>query len=114
MQDGASNRERVVDLRVERQQSLGTLGHTERVLEQAMAIGVVHAQGGDGFVETLAVFFEDGLHRGAEAIVRDAADDAREVGTHLQRVVLGDRRQATHHGGIGLLGVSDGRERFHL
>ena len=74
----------------------------------------MHAERSDGFVETLAMLFEDGFHRGAEALVRDAADDAGEVGAHLQRVMLGDRRQATHHRRVGLLGVGDGRERFQL
>ena len=79
-----------------------------------MAEGVVHAEGGDGFVETFAVFFEGGLDRRAEAGVRNARDDAEELGLHLHRVVLRDRGELTHDRRVGALGVGDWREGVDL
>ena len=75
---------------------------------------MVHAQGGDGVVEALTVFFKGGFNGGAQGGVRDARDDAKELGLHLERVVLRDRREATHDRRVGALGVGDGRELVDL
>ena len=84
------------------------------MLQQAVAISVVHAEGGDGFVEALAMFFEGGFDGRAQAGVGDAADDAEEVGLHLDGVVLRDRRETAHDGGVGTLGVGDRGEGIDL
>ena len=110
MQDDAGDGQGVVDLRVEGQEGLGALGHAERVLEQAVAVGVVHAEGGHRFVETLAVFLERREHRVAQAGVRDAGHDRQQLRLHLGRIVLRHRRQASHQRGIAAFGLGERRE----
>ena len=104
----------MVDLRIERQEGLGALGHAQGVLEQAMAEGMMHAEGGDGIVEALAILLEGGFDGGAEAGVGDARDDTKELGLHLHGVVLRDRREATHDRRVGTLGVGDRGEGIDL
>ena len=61
VQHDAGDGERGVDLRIERQEGLGALGHAQGMLQQAVTIGMVHAERGDRLVEALAMLFQGGF-----------------------------------------------------
>jgi hypothetical protein len=84
------------------------------VLEQAVAIGVVDAEGSDRIAEALAMLIKDRFDRGTQAGVRDGGDDFSEVGSHPRRILQGDRSETAHQGGVGALNLVERSERVGL
>ncbi len=115
MQEDAGHGEVGVHLGVEREQGLAGAGHAGGVLEQAVAIGVVHGNGGGRVAEALADLLEGAAHRHAQLVVPDGVDAGLELGPERVAVFRRELDQRVHQAGLGgelFLGERDGLEEL--
>ena len=73
-------------LGVEREQGSAGAGHVRRVLEQTVAISVVHCDGGWSALEVRPDIIEDGAHRRSEIGMANGVDKRLELRPERHRV----------------------------
>lgn len=85
-----------IDLEVEGQERPGGAGHVNRVLQEAVPVGVVHVGRGRRSAEGFADVLEDIPDGRFELGVADALDELGEVAPEEVRAFRGGRRGGDH------------------
>ena len=94
-----------VDLRVVRKQRAGGPGHVQRVLEQPVAVGMVHRHGGGHPAEDRADLLEDPAHGEPQLVVTDGVDAVVEFLPHRLGVLGGGLDERVEHARGGERGL---------
>ena len=99
VQQDAGEREVGVDLGIVRKERAGGAGHVQRVLKQAVAVGVVHRHCRRHPAENGTDFLEDAAHGEAQFVVADGVDAVVELLPHRFRVLGRRLHQRLQHPG---------------
>ena len=109
VQENSGHREVGIHLGIERQKGAPGSGHVDGVLEQAVAVGMVHLHGRGRRAEGVAQFVEDRPHGRPQRGTADRFDRGGEFRPQRRGVLGRSFHQIFDGGGGQLLGLEDGR-----